>query len=108
MFMPSALARRLAVHPPGIDPALWRFAGECNGFFARLMGYMGALALIAIVLVGLWGQLQMKAGAMVASEPGASARYLPDSPDKPAGYNVRRPDYEWSRQVSLLGLRGGL
>jgi hypothetical protein len=58
--MRSALARRLAVHPPGIDPALWRFADECNGFFSRLIGYMGALALTAIVLVSVWDSLQLQ------------------------------------------------
>jgi hypothetical protein len=69
--MRSALARRLAVHPPGIDPALWRFAGECNGFFSRLIGYMGALALTAIVLVSLWDGLQLHDGAPVL-KPGWS------------------------------------
>jgi len=64
--MRSALARRLAVQPPGTDPALWRFAGECHGFFARLSGYVGALALIAIVLVSLWDGLQLRDGASAA------------------------------------------
>src|SRR3954452_19760095 len=57
--MRSALARRLAVQPPGIHPALWRLANECNGFFSRLMAYMGALALTAIVVVSLWDDLQL-------------------------------------------------
>src|SRR4051812_1702944 len=69
--MPSALARRLAVHPPGIDPALWRFADECNGFFSRLIGYMGALALTAIVLVSLWDGVQFQ-DAAPAARPGWS------------------------------------
>src|SRR5437868_1223953 len=76
--MPSALARRLAVHPPGIDPALWRFAGECNGFFSRLMGYMGALALTAIVVVSLWDDLQLRDSASVAKSGwSAAARAYP-------------------------------
>lgn len=70
--MRSALARRLAVQPPGSNPALWRFAGECHGFFARLTGYVGALALIAIVLVSLWDNLQLENTATVA-KPGWSA-----------------------------------
>ena len=76
--MPSALARRLAVQPPGIDPALWRFAGECNGFFSRLMGYMGALALAAIVVVSLWDDLQLHDKA-TAARPGwaTTARAYP-------------------------------
>lgn len=106
--MPLALTRRLAVQPPGTDPALWRFAGECHGFFARLIGYMGMLALIAIGVVGLCDQLQLKAGDSVRSELGASAAQRADSSAKAEGYLPRRPDDEWSRQVSLLGLRGGL
>src|SRR4051812_40397909 len=70
--MPSALARRLAVHPPGIDPALWRFAGECTGFFSRLMAYMGALALTAIVVVIVWDDLQLQDTA-IAAKSGWSA-----------------------------------
>jgi hypothetical protein len=76
--MPSALARRLAVHPPGIDPALWRFAGECTGFFSRLMAYMGALALTAIVAVTLWDDLQLQDSAITArSGWSAAARAHP-------------------------------
>jgi len=76
--MPSALARRLAVQPPGIDPALWRFAGECHGFFSRLIGYMGALALTAIVVVSLWDDLQLRDSASVAKSGwSAAARAYP-------------------------------
>jgi hypothetical protein len=58
--MRSFLAPRAAVHPAGIHPALWRFADECNGLFARLLAYMGALALVAIVAVSLWDQLPLR------------------------------------------------
>src|SRR5437868_7785300 len=76
--MPSALARRLAVQPPGIYPALWRFAGECHGFFSRLIGYMGALALTAIVVVSLWDDLQLRDSASVAKSGwSAAARAYP-------------------------------
>jgi hypothetical protein len=106
--MRSELARRLASQPPGIHPALWRFAGECHGFFAGLLSYMGALALIAIAGLGLWDELALRPGAMAAaSERGGEARGLPDSPDKAAAYETS-PARELSRQVSLLGLRGGL
>ena len=78
MFMRSALARRLAVQPPGSNPALWRFAGECHGFLARLTGYVGALALIAIVLVSLWDGLQVQSTAIAArSGWGVAARAYP-------------------------------
>ena len=76
--MRSALARRLAVQPPGTDPALWRFAGECHGFLARLTGYVGALALVAIGLVGLWDNLQLQNTATVAKSGwSAAARAYP-------------------------------
>src|SRR5690242_19306347 len=65
--MPSALARRLAVHPPGIHPALWRFADDCTGFFSRLIAYMGALALTAMLVVSLWDDLQLHDTAIAAT-----------------------------------------
>jgi hypothetical protein len=58
--MRSFLAPRAALAPAGIHPALWRFADECNGLFARLIGYMGALALMTIVAVSLWDQLPLR------------------------------------------------
>jgi hypothetical protein len=106
--MRARLARRLSSQPPGIHPALWRFAGECHGFFARLLGYMGALALIAIAGVGLWEGLELRPGGIAAaSERDAFVRGLPDSADKAATYETAAAR-ELSRQVSLLGLRGGL
>jgi hypothetical protein len=55
--MRSFLPPRAALRPAGIHPALWHFADECNGLFARLLCYMGALGLITIVVVSLWDQL---------------------------------------------------
>jgi|SRR5437588_1265542 len=98
--MRARLARRLALQPPDIHPALWRFAGECHGFFKPLLSYMGALALIAIAASGLWDELGLKRGA--------SVRGFSDPPDKAAAYEPSPPAGELSRQVSLLGLRGGL
>lgn len=66
--MRSVPAPPRALHPAGIHPALWRFAEECNGLLARLLGYMGALALITIVVVSLWEDLQLPAG----TSPGTS------------------------------------
>ena len=107
--MRSELARRLGSQPPGIPPALWRFAGECHGFFAGLLSYMGALALIAIAALGLWDKLELGPGPIAAaSGRGEDVRGLPDSPDKAAAYETAPPGRELSRQVSLLGLRGGL
>jgi hypothetical protein len=43
-----------------IYPALRSFADECCGVLARLIAYVGALALIAIVAIGLWDELPLK------------------------------------------------
>jgi len=43
-----------------IDPALTGFAGECCGMLARVIAYVGALALLAIVGIRLWDQLPEK------------------------------------------------
>jgi hypothetical protein len=43
-----------------IHPALRSFADESCGLLARLIAYVGALALIAIVGLGLWDELPLK------------------------------------------------
>ncbi|HEV7876945.1 hypothetical protein [Bradyrhizobium sp.] len=43
-----------------IHPALRSFADECSGLLARLIAYVGALALIAIVGLSLWDELPLK------------------------------------------------
>ena len=40
-----------------IHPALTSFADECCGTLARLIVYVGTLALLAIVGIHLWDQL---------------------------------------------------
>jgi hypothetical protein len=57
--MPSTLARRIARHPSGTHPLLWSFAEECRGLCARLLAYMGAIALIAIAVTRLWDLLPL-------------------------------------------------
>src|ERR1700687_3361072 len=44
-------------YPTRIHPALSSFADECCGMLARLVVYVGALALLAIVGIHLWDQL---------------------------------------------------
>jgi hypothetical protein len=44
-------------HPAGIHPALTSFADECCGTLARLIAYVGVLALLAIVGLHLWDLL---------------------------------------------------
>src|ERR1700755_3225002 len=46
-----------------ILPALRSFADECCGVLARLIAYVGALALIAIVGLSLWDELPLKGSA---------------------------------------------
>jgi hypothetical protein len=43
-----------------IHPALRGFADECTGVLARLIAYLGALALIAIIGVSLWDELPIR------------------------------------------------
>jgi hypothetical protein len=54
-------------HPAGIHPALTSFADECCGTLARLIAYVGVLALLAIVGLHLWDLLP----AGEAAEPAA-------------------------------------
>jgi hypothetical protein len=55
--MRSFRATRSNLYPAGIHPALNSFADECCGTLARLIAYVGVLALLAIVGVHLWNQL---------------------------------------------------
>src|SRR3954470_13915999 len=55
-----------------IRPALRSFADECCGVLARLIAYVGTLALIAIGGVGLWDELPLKGSADPAVKSGWS------------------------------------
>jgi hypothetical protein len=101
-------------HPTRIHPALSSFADECCGTLARLVAYVGFLALLAMVGVYLWDQLP----DVVAIEPSAKAgwsigsRAYPafavsqlDLPSKTETYEVfRHPEggrkdvFRWSAQ----------
>jgi hypothetical protein len=59
-------------HPTRIHPALNSFADECCGLLARLVAYVGALALLAIVGIHLWDQLPDRAGLEPAAKAGWS------------------------------------
>jgi hypothetical protein len=54
----------------GIHPALTSFADECCGTLARLIAYVGALALFGIVALHFWDQLQFDAATEPADQPG--------------------------------------
>ena len=65
---------------PRIHPALTSFADECCGTLARLIAYVGTLALLAIVGVHLWDQLP----AGDATEPAAKAGWSVAARSHPA------------------------
>lgn len=52
----------LVLRTAQIHPALASFADECTGLLARLIAYVGALALIAIVGISLWDELPLRGG----------------------------------------------
>ncbi|MDB5579005.1 MAG: hypothetical protein JWR80_4181, partial [Bradyrhizobium sp.] len=82
-----------------IHPALTSFADECCGMLARLMAYVGTLALLVIVGVHLWDRLpeiadtepSAQAGWNVASRqhPAFAVSQL-DSSDKTESYEILR------------------
>jgi hypothetical protein len=100
--MRSILAARTHPHPTNIHPALRSFADECSGVLARLIAYVGALALIAIIGVALWDELPFKGVRDPAARSAwaAAARSYPafavsqfDLPDKTETYEIlRHPD----------------
>src|SRR5664279_394436 len=66
--------------PTRIHPALTSFADECCGMLARLIAYVGALALLAIGGIHLWDQLPVAE----ATETGAKADWSVASRAYPA------------------------
>src|SRR5579862_6227137 len=53
-----------------IHPALTSFGDECCATLARLVAYVGALALFAIAGLHAWDQLQLDMAADPAEQPG--------------------------------------
>src|SRR3954451_13078065 len=70
--MPPILASGAHYTSTNIYPALRSFADECCGVLARLIAYVGTLALIAIGGVGLWDELPLKGSADPAAKSGWS------------------------------------
>jgi hypothetical protein len=98
--MQSFLGRCAALYnPTQIHPVLNSLADECCGMLARLVAYVGALALLAIVGIHLWDELpareaaeaSVKAGWSVAtrSHPAFAVSQL-DLPEKTEAYEIRR------------------
>jgi hypothetical protein len=96
---PFWASRTTLYYPTRIHPALTSFVDECCGTLARLIAYVGTLALVAIIGIHVWDQLP----AVEASEPQAKAdwsvadRSYPafavsqfDLPEKTEDYEIRR------------------
>src|ERR1700675_2139538 len=66
-------------YPTRIHPALSSFADECCGMLARLVAYVGALALLAIVGIHLWDEMPASAAAeaSVKADWGVATRSHP-------------------------------
>jgi hypothetical protein len=101
-------------YPTRIHPALSSFADECCGMLARLVAYVGTLALLAIVGVHLWDELPDGAALEPSAKAGwtAASRAYPafavsefDLPGKTKTYEIfRHPEggrkdvFRWSAQ----------
>jgi hypothetical protein len=67
-------------HPTSIHPALNNFAAECTGTLARLIAYVGVLALLAMAGLHLWDELP----DAVPPDPAAKAGWSLASRSHPA------------------------
>jgi hypothetical protein len=72
--------RANSYYPTRIHPALNSFADECCGMLARLVAYVGTLALLAIIGIHLWDQLPEG----IADEPVAKPGWAVASRSHPA------------------------
>ena len=94
--------------PTRIHPALTSFADECTATFARLLAYVGTLALVAMLSVHLWDQMptgestqpREAAGWALAdrSHP-AFAVSQSEFLEKPAAYDIFRHPLGGRRDV---------
>jgi hypothetical protein len=96
-----------------IHPALTSFADECCRTLARLIAYVGALALLAIVGLHLWDQLHDGAGLGSAGlgsaglEPSAKAGWSMATRSFPA-FAVSQPEsFEKTAAYEILRHPGG-
>src|ERR1700753_536783 len=98
-----------------VRPALTSFADECCGTLARLIAYVGALALFAIVGLSAWEQFQLDASAGAADRPGfaPATRSRPafaisslDPPEKSEVYEIFRHPEGGRKDVFHWGAPG--
>src|ERR1700742_4099307 len=71
-----------------IHPALSSFADECTGTLARLLLYVGTLALLAIVGIHLWDQLPD-----LNAEPSAPVSWSMATRSPPA-FAISQPEFD--------------
>lgn len=91
-------------YPNRIHPALNSFADECCGMLARLIAYVGALALLAILGIHLWDQLPELADA----DPTAQADWSVASRSHPAfAVSQADPSYKTASYEVLRHPEGG-
>ena len=88
-------------HPKNhfIHPALTNFADECSATLARLLAYVGTLALFVMIGVHSWDQLELDTAAEPIEQPGftQALRSRPafavsslDPPEKSESYEIFR------------------
>jgi hypothetical protein len=96
---PFWATRATSYYPSQIHPALNSFADECCATLARLLLYVGTLALLAIVGIHLWDQLPAIEIGESSTRPGWSlaSRSQPafavsqlDFPEQTATYDIFR------------------
>jgi hypothetical protein len=98
-----------------IHPALSSFADECCATLARLLAYVGTLALLAIVSIHLWDQLPADERPEASAKPGWSvaSRSHPafavsqfDLPEKTEAYEILRHPQGGRKDVFRWAVRG--
>jgi hypothetical protein len=113
--MRSFVASTSSSCPDRKHPALYSFADECCGVLARLVAYVGALALLAILGVHLWDRLPEFAHVEAVLEKGWSEASLskpafavsnPDSIDKTVTYEIFRHSEGGRKDILRWGTPG--
>jgi len=82
----------------GIHPALTSFTDEVCATVARLFAYMGTLALLGILTIHGWDQLQL----ILADEPAAKPGWSPADRSFPAFALSRQDSQEKSASYTIL------
>jgi hypothetical protein len=77
-------------HPTQTHPALTSFADECCGTLTRLVAYVGALALLAIVGIHLWDLLPAGKASVASRSYPAFAVSQFDLPERTETYAIFR------------------